>query len=94
MNNKITVLFHDRIAGHRKGDVVDYDDGPFVRWLLGSDRIELVDPPTLDWLDKPETHPEYKEDPSPIRVTKAKVRDKYKDKDGYDGEGYSQTSAT
>lgn len=57
---KITVLFHDRIAGRRRGDVVDYPDGPFVRWLLGSDRIELIDPPTLDWIDHPETHPDYK----------------------------------
>lgn len=53
----ITMLALTRAAGYTPG-IYEVEDSPTIRWLLKSDRFELIDPPDLAWLDNPELEAE------------------------------------
>lgn len=44
---KVEVLLYARIDGKPPGQIVVYDDGPHVRRLLASGKVDLVNPPDL-----------------------------------------------
>lgn len=48
---KITVITRQRIFGHKPGSVIVVDDSPIIRGLLNRNRLDLVDPPSLEMLD-------------------------------------------
>lgn len=62
MSEKITILVTSSVLGPRGqklvvGRIHEFDDEPYVRILIKSGAVELIDPPSLDYIDNPAPAP-------------------------------------
>lgn len=70
-NEKIEVIFYDRISSYIPGQVVELDDGPFLRAILKGGKADVVNPP--DWSpESADAKLEQKTELEPIQKPKRK----------------------